>query len=442
VAALVFLGMERPFLSLLVSKLAGGRLHYGWVAVGVTFLTLLVAAGIRSAPGVLLVPLEQEFGWSRATVALPVSVGLLLYGLIGPFSAGFIDRFGLRAVMLAALALFGLGFGLTPLVHHTWQLVLLWGLLVGCGTGMTAMVMGAIVAGRWFHARRGLVMGLLTGSAAAGQLIFMPLLATLVVAEGWRAAVLVACVFALVMVPVVALLMRDRPADLGLKPYGLPPGESVAPPPGAGNPFAIAFAALGRGLVSRDFWLLSASFFVCGASTIGLIGTHFIAACVDHGIAEATAAGMLAAMGVCNFIGTTGSGWLSDRFDSRYLLFWYYALRGLSLLFLPYAFDFSFWGLGLFGLFYGLDWIATVPPTVRLAGNAFGLQSAGVMYGWITVAHQLGSAAAAYGAGLVHTFFGDYYGAFTLAGLMCLGAAMIVLAVGAPSRPVLAEATA
>ena len=429
-------------MSRLVTKLAASRLHYGWIAVGVTFFTLLVAAGIRSAPGVLLVPLEHEFGWSRATVALPVSIGLLLYGLIGPFSAGFMERFGLRPVMLAALALFGLGFGLTPLIHHTWQLVLLWGLFVGCGTGMTAMVMGAVVAGRWFHARRGLVMGLLTGSAAAGQLVFMPLLATLVVAQGWRVAVLVACALALTMVPVVALLMRDRPADVGLRPYGQPKGEPVAPPPAATNPFTAAFTALGRGLVSRDFWLLSGSFFVCGASTIGLVGTHFIAACIDHGIAEATAAGLLAAMGVCNFIGTTASGWLSDRFDSRYLLFWYYALRGLSLLFLPYAFDFSLWGLGLFGLFYGLDWIATVPPTVRLAGNAFGLQNAGVMYGWITVAHQLGSATAAYGAGVVHTLLGDYYAAFMLAGLMCLGAAMLVLAVGAPSRPVLAEARA
>ncbi len=427
-------------MSRLVAKLAAGRLHYGWVAVGVTFLTLLVAAGVRSAPGVLIVPLEQEFGWSRAAIALPISIGLLLYGIIGPFSAGFVDRFGLRAVMLAALMLFGAGFGLTPLAGSSWTLMLLWGVLVGSGTGMTAMVMGAIVAGRWFLARRGLVMGLLTGSAAAGQLVFMPLLANLAVAFGWRSAVLVACGIVLAMVPIVALLMRDRPADVGLLPYGQAKGTPDVAPRPAGNPFAVAFAALGRGVVSRDFWLLSGSFFVCGASTIGLIGTHFIAACVDHGIPEATAAGMLAAMGVCNFLGTTASGWLSDRFDSRYLLFWYYALRGLSLLFLPYAFDLSLWGLALFGLFYGLDWIATVPPTVRLTANAFGIESAGLMYGWITLTHQLGSATAAYGGGLVRTLLGNYNAAFLFAGLMCLGAALIVLAVTAPQRPVWAEA--
>ena len=414
------------------------RLHYGWIAVGVTFLTLLAAAGVRSAPSVLMVPLEEEFGWSRAAIALPISLGILAYGIVGPFAAGFIERFGPRAVMLAALAVFSLGFGLTPLAHTTSVLILLWGVLVGAGTGMTAMVMAAIVAGRWFVARRGLVMGLLTGSAAAGQLIFLPLLANLMLVVGWRGAVLIACGLVLALVPVVALFMRDRPADVGLLPYGQRSGAATAPGP-AGNPFTVAFVALGRGAAHRDFWLLSASFFVCGASTIGLVGTHFIAACVDHGIAEVTAAGMLAGMGVCNFIGTTASGWLSDRFDSRWLLFWYYALRGLSLLFLPYAFDLSLWGLALFGLFYGLDWIATVPPTVRLTANAFGMENAGLMYGWITVAHQLGSALAAYGAGLVRTLAGDYYPAFLFAGLMCLTAAVIVLTV---RRPVLAEAAA
>jgi predicted MFS family arabinose efflux permease len=424
---------------------AASRLHYAWVVAAVSFLTLLVAAGIRSAPGVLLVPLELDFGWSRATIALPISLGLLLYGLVGPFSAGFIERFGLRAVMLSAVVMFEIGFGLTPWISAAWQLLLLWGVLVGCGTGMTAMVLGAIVAGRWFVARRGLVMGLLTASSAAGQLIFMPLLAAVAADAGWRPAVLVGCALALIPLPLVLLFMRDRPDELGLGAYGEP--ASARGPmarTSRANPFAVTLSALGRGVVSRDFWLLSASFFVCGASTIGLIGTHFIAACVDHGLAEASAAGLLAGMGVCNFIGTTLSGWLSDRFDSRYLLFWYYALRGLSLLFLPYAFDLSFWGLSLFGLFYGLDWIATVPPTVKLTANAFGAENAGLMYGWITVTHQLGSAAAAYGSGLVRTLYGDYLGAFIAAGLLCFAAALLVLRVGARPRgaapPVLAPA--
>ncbi|HEV2546615.1 MAG TPA: MFS transporter [Stellaceae bacterium] len=415
---------------------AQSRLHYAWIVVAISFMTLLVTAGIRSAPGVLLVPLEHDFGWSRATLALPISIGLLLYGLVGPFSAGFIERFGLRAVMLTAVIMFDIGFGLTPLINAAWQLLLLWGVLVGCGTGMTAMVLGAIVAGRWFVAQRGLVMGLLTASSAAGQLIFMPLLAELSADTGWRHAIWFACALALVPLPLVILFMRDRPRDVGLRAYG-EAGGALDPAPRSlrANPFALTLSALGRGVVSRDFWLLSASFFVCGASTIGLIGTHFIAACVDHGLAEASAAGLLAAMGVCNFIGTTLSGWLSDRFDSRHLLFWYYALRGLSLLFLPYAFDFSLWGLSLFGLFYGLDWIATVPPTVKLTANAFGAE---------TVTHQLGSAAAAYGSGLVRTLFGDYVGAFIGAGLLCFAAALLVLRVGARSRgaapPVLAPA--
>jgi sugar phosphate permease len=431
-------------MSRLVAKLASGSLHYGWIAVGVTFFTLLVGAGIRSAPTVLLVPLEQEFGWSAATVSLPVSVGLLLYGLIGPFSAGFMERFGVRAVMLVALGLMMLGFGVTPFITASWQLLPLWGVVIGGGTGMAAMVMGAVVANRWFQARRGLVMGLLTGSAAAGQLVFIKLLDNLTAGLGWRAAVAIACAIPLLMVPIAALLMRDRPADLGLAPYGAAQPTQAESQASTINPFALALAALGRGIGSRDFWLLSASFFVCGASTIGLVGTHFIAFCFDHGVAQATAATILAAMGVCNFIGTTASGWLSDRFDSRYLLFWYYFLRGLSLLFLPYAFDFSLWGLSLFGLFYGLDWIATVPPTVRLTANAFGPESAGMMYGWITVTHQLGSAAAAYGSGLARTFLGDYFSAFIVAGLMCFVAAFIVLRVGYPSRgaarPILARA--
>jgi sugar phosphate permease len=420
------------------------RLHYGWVVVAVTFLTLLVSAGMRSGPTVLIVPLEESFGWSRATISFAIAVTLLVYGVIGPFAAGLMARFGIRATMLASLALMLAGFGMTPLVTASWQLLPLWGVALGAGTGAAAMVMGAIVANRWFVARRGLVMGLLTGSTAAGQLLFLPLLAQVVDRFGWPMAVGVGCAVTLAIVPLVLFLMRDEPQDLGLRAYGESPDAPVSAA-SRENPFAAAFAALGLGIQSREFWLLSASFFVCGASTIGLVGTHFIPACLDHGIPEATAAGMLSAMGVCNFIGTTASGWLSDRFDSRHLLFWYYALRGLSLLFLPYAFDFSLWGLSLFGLFYGLDWIATVPPTVRLISNAFGVRNAGMMYGWVTVTHQVGSAVAAFGSGLLHDYFGSYGGAFLAGGVLCFIAAAIVLRVGRPSpdrpgRPVLAEA--
>jgi sugar phosphate permease len=418
----------------IVARLAASRVHYGWVAVAVTFLTLVIAAGIRSSAGVLIVPLETEFGWSRATVSFPIALGLLLYGLVGPFSAGMMDRIGVRATMLWALALMFVGYSLTPFIQSSWQLVPLWGLAVGPGTGMAAMVMGAIVANRWFVKRRGLAMGLLTGSTAGGQLLFLPLLGNIVEHHGWRPAVAVGCGVLLCIVPIVLLLMRERPADVGLRPYGLPADQPDPAPISGTNPVTAAFAALGQGIGSRDFWLLSASFFVCGASTLGLMGTHFIPACLDHGIPEATAAGLMAGMGIFNFLGTTGSGWLSDRFDNRYLLFWYYALRGLSLLFLPYAFDFSLWGLSAFGLFYGLDWVATVPPTVRLAANAFGTRNAGMMFGWITVTHQVGSAMAAYGAGLLRTVVGDYAGAFVVSGLLCFVAAVIVLQIGRRPR--------
>jgi predicted MFS family arabinose efflux permease len=430
-------------MSRLVAKLASGPVHYAWIVAGVAFLTLLVAAGIRNAPTVLLLPLEHEFGWSATLVSLPVSVGLLLYGAVGPFSAGLIDRFGFRRVMLSALGLTTVGFGLTPFVSKPWQLLVLWGVLTGAGTGLTALVMGAVVANRWFLARRGLVIGLLTASAAAGQLLFVKPLDLLGGALGWRAAVLIACLLPLAMVPVVALLMRDHPGDVGLAPYG-DAGPAAAPAKPLANPLGAVLAALGRALPSRDFWLLAASFFVCGGTTIGLVGTHFIAACFDHGIAPSTAATLIVAMGVCNIIGTTASGWLSDRFDSRYLLFWYYLLRGFSLLFLPYALDLSTVGMSLFGLFYGLDWIATVPPTVRLAANIFGARQAGMIYGWITVVHQVGSALAASGAALVRDWRGDYGDAFLIAGGFCFAAALLVLRLGTASRgatrPVLAEA--
>jgi len=420
------------------------RLHYAWVVFGVTFLVLLVTAGVRAAPSVLLVPLESEFGWSRAQISLAISIGLLLYGLIGPFSAAFMDRFGIRRVMLVALSLLLLGFAPTIFVGASWQLIPLWGIVVGAGTGIGAMVMAAMVATRWFVARRGLVMGFLTGGAAAGNLIFLPVLATVTVSVGWRWAVVISCASVLAVIPIAALFMRSQPADIGLLPYGAAP-DFTPPAARRDNPITAPIAALGTALGSRDFWLLGGSFFVCGASTLGLVGTHFIAACLDHGIPEATAAAIMAAMGVCNFIGTSASGWLSDRIDSRKLLFWYYGLRGLSLLFLPYAFGVSFWGLSLFGLFYGLDWIATVPPTVRLTANIFGPRSAAMMYGWVMVCHQIGAAAAAYGSGLIHTLYGDYFSAFILGGFLCFAAALMVLRIGVSSRtgtrPALAEAT-
>jgi sugar phosphate permease len=413
------------------------KLHYAWVVAAVTFLTLLAAAGVRATPGVLIVPLENEFGWSRATISFAVGLNIFLYGLIGPFAAAVMDRFGLRRTMLAALALIATGVALTPLMTQPWQLVLLWGVVVGTGSGTTALVLGATVAARWFAARRGLVMGVLTASTATGQLVFLPFLASLAVNHGWRLVSLVVAAVAAGMIPIVALLMRDRPADIGLAPYGAEPG--IMPAAAAhGNPAATALRVLRDGMRSRDFWLLAGSFFICGASTNGLIGTHLIPACIDHGISEVTGATLLAAMGIFDFFGTTLSGWLSDRWSNRGLLAWYYGLRGLSLVYLPFAFGISFYGLPVFAVFYGLDWIATVPPTVRLTAQIFGTARGPIMFGWIAAAHQLGAAMAAFGAGVLRTALGTYLEAFMLAGLMCLGAALMVLFIGCGRRDTVA----
>ena len=408
------------------------RLHYAWVIAGVTFAVLLVGAGIRATPGVLIVPLRAEFGWSTATISSAVAINILLYGLLGPFAVAVMERFGLRRTVIAALVLLAVGVSLTAWMTAPWQLRLLWGVVVGSGTGMVALVLGATIANRWFVQRRGLVMGMLTASSATGQLVFLPVLAWLAQNHGWRSVSYAAAGAALVLIPAVAFLMRDRPSDIGLAPYG---GTRLEMALHAGqNPAMRALRALRTGLASRDFWLLGGSFFVCGASTNGLIGTHLIPACVDHGIPEVRAAGLLAMMGVFDFIGTTGSGWLTDRVDSRWLLFWYYGLRGLSLMFLPFSFQFSFYGLSLFAVFYGLDWIATVPPTLRLSEQVFGRDNAALMFGWIAAAHQIGAAMAAWVAGTLRTDTGSYLSAFVSAGALCMVAAVMVIFVGKERR--------
>ena len=412
------------------------RIHPAWVVAACTFLVLLVAAGIRAVPGVLMVPLENEFHWPRDTISFAVAVNILLYGLAGPFAAAIIERFGLRRTISVALAMVAAGVALTPLMRQSWQLVLLWGVVVGSGSGVTALVLATTVASRWFTARRGLVVGVLTASTATGQLIFLPLLAYLSETIGWRAvSITIAGVAACLIVPVL-LFMRDRPSDLGIPPYG---GAAVVPyvrP--AVNPAVRAVRALRTGLGSRDFWLLGGSFFVCGASTNGLIGTHLIPACVDAGLTIGVGAGLLAAMGVFDMVGTTLSGWLSDRWDNRLLLSWYYGLRGLSLVFLPFALqpDMGPVALGAFAVFYGLDWIATVPPTVRLTARCFGEENAPVMFGWIAATHQLGAASAAWAAGLTRVGTGSYVGAFMAAGALCLVASIMVTFIGRRGRAV------
>ena len=415
-----------------------GRRHYAWVVVAVTFLTLLTTAGIRSTPGILIVPLEHEFGWSRATISIAVSVNLLLYGLMGPFAAAFFDKIGVRRTMAIALTLLAIGVSATTFMTKPWHMVLIWGVVVGCGAGMTAYSLSATVVTRWFRKSQGTVMGVLTASAATGQLLFLPLLAQLSHHHGWRVAAFTTVGAALFVLPLVLLFMRNYPENMGMHPFGAEPDDTpllaVADQPKI-NPFRVAISGLQRGVHSKDFWLLAGSFFICGASTNGLIGTHLIPACVDHGIPEVRAAGMLALMGILDLVGTTLSGWLSDRYNSRYLLCCYYGLRGLSLMGLPFALGGPEWGLSAFAVFYGLDWIATVPPTVRLTAEAFGRENVGVMFGWIFASHQVGAALAATFAGAVRTYLGDYMIAFLLSGTICLLAAGLVLRINKPRVP-------
>ena len=409
------------------------RLHYAWIIVAVTFAATIMVAGVRATPSVLIVPFEQEFHWSRAAISFAIGINLLLYGAVGPFAAAVMDRFGARRTIALALAATAVTVALTPLMNAAWQLVALWGVLVGLSTGFVGAYLAAFIAARWFATREGLVVGILTAGYAAGQLVFLPTMAALATSAGWRVASLVLVAAVLALVPVIALLMRDRPEDLGLGAYGDPRGpQPVAPP--QGNPVAVAFRALGEGAWLRDFWLISGGYFICGASTNGLIGTHLIPACVDHGLTEVTGAGLLAAAGVFSFVGGALSGWLSDRWDNRYLLFWYYGLRGLSLIYLPFAFGLSFYGLTLFSVFYGLDWIASVPPTVRLLSRTVGAERTGIMVAWISVIHQVGGAGAAYLGGLLRISYGSYLEAFVLSGVMCIVAAFMVLFIGAGRR--------
>jgi MFS family permease len=373
-------------------------IHPAWLALAVTFFVLLSAAAVRATPGVLFLPLEREFHWSRSTVSLAVSVNILLYGLVGPFAGALMQRLGVRRTTMFALTLLAAGVSLATLVRQPWQLVLLWGVVVGLGSGMVALVLGATIVNRWFVARRGLAMGILTASTATGQLIFLPLLASVIERQGWRFGILIVASPVALMIPIVFALLREQPADLGIPAYGGTAG--AAPTLAPANPARVAIAALADGLRSRDFWLLTLTFVICGASTNGLVGTHLIPAAHDHGIPEVRAAGLLAIMGIFDLAGTTASGWLSDRWDSRRLLAWYYGLRGLSLLFLPFALGAPGTALWVFAVFYGLDWIATVPPTVKLATDAFGSARAPVMFGWIAAGHQVGAALTALTAGL------------------------------------------
>jgi sugar phosphate permease len=408
------------------------RIHPAWLVAAVAFVALVGAAGFRATPSVLIRPLHEEFGWSLGTISAAVSVNLLLYGLTAPFAAALMDRFGIRRVVLVALLLVSAGSGLTVLMRSSWQLWLCWGVLVGLGTGSMALGFVATIANRWFVRHRGLVIGVLTAGGAAGNLVFLPVLARLTESQGWRTAALTVAGVALLVVPLVWWRLRDHPAHMGLGPLG---GEFEEPTPIAPAGAArIALRALGQAARTRPFWLLAGGFAICGATTNGLVGTHFIPAAHDHGMAETTAAGLLALVGLFDIAGTIASGWLTDRVDSRILLAVYYFIRGLSLLVLPSLFAAAAHpSMLVFILFYGLDWVATVPPTVTLCREYFGA-SGPVVFGWVFASHQFGAAAAATTAGLVRDQLGSYTWAWYGAGALAVLASLLSLMLFAGKR--------
>jgi len=403
------------------------RLYYGWIVVAVTALALLISAGVRSAPGVFLVPVQEDTGWSTGAISFAASMGLLVLGLTAPVGGLLIDRFGPRHLAPAALWLVGIAMLASAYVQTPWQLAVLWGGVSGVGTGIISGVLGATVATRWFVARRGLIIGMFGASTSAGQLLFVPALMLMATALGWRTSSLVLGGLALLAIIPLAVWMRNDPADLGLAPLGAPLHMTPARSSGA------EAGVMGRAVRSIEFWLLAGTFFICGFTSTGLIGTHLIPHAHDHGIAQTTAAGLLALMGAMNFVGTLGSGWLTDRYDPRRLLAVYYGFRGLSLLFLPFVTEPL--GLGAFAILFGLDYIATVPPTTALVADNFGRRNVGTVYGWVFCSHQVGAALAAWGGGLVRDALGSYALAFLVAGALALAGSLLALRIARGPKP-------
>jgi predicted MFS family arabinose efflux permease len=401
--------------------------HYALAVVAIIFVALLAAAGLRSTPGVLMVPWGQAFGWSRQAISFAAATGIFLFGLTGPFAAAAMQRFGIRATIIAALAMMALSSTASLFMTQTWQLVLSWGVVSGIGSGCITNVLSAVIVNRWFVTNRGLVMGLFAASTSTGTLIFIPALSAIAQNFGWKLVVIAVATAMALLIPLVFFLLPESPADIGELPFGADADHKVETRERT-NPLKTAFGALAEGSRSRTFWLLAATFFVCGFTTNGLVGTHMIALCHDHGMEAVAAGGLLAIMGFFDLVGTTASGWLTDRIDPRKLLFAYYGLRGLSLIYLPFA-NFTFFGLSLFAVFYGLDWIATVPPTLAIANRAFGTKKAPILFGWISASHQIGAASAAFFAGASRTATGSYLDSFVIAGFVAVAAAFMALTI-------------
>jgi MFS family permease len=409
------------------------RIHRAWLVAGVTFLVLIASAAFRSSFGVMIVPFEDEFGWTRSVTSLAVSINLVLYGLTAPFAAALMERFGIARIASGAMALIALGTGLTVVMTQSWQLWLLWGVLVGLGTGATALVFGALIANRWFAERRGLVLGILGTAFATGQLVFLPIISRAIESYGWRSASIAIAVMCTITIPLVLLVIRDRPSDVGLRPYGAsgePTPEELGRNTTVSGWRAASTALIVLRMAARTpaFWLLSGTFFVCGWTTNGIISTHFVPAMHDHGMGPTTAAGLLAVVGIFDIIGTIGSGWLTDRVNPRLLLFLYYGLRGIALVTLPVIIGPAVAPpLIVVMILFGLDWVATVPPTVTLCRQFYGVDRGAVVFGWVFAAHMIGAAVSAAVSGAMRTATGDYVSAWMLAGTLAILAGLTCL---------------
>lgn len=404
------------------------RIHYSWIILCISFFSIIVAGIIRSSSGVFIDPFEHEFGWDRSVISLAFAISLFLYGISGPFMAALIEVLGLKKMMVVSMATLMAGILLTFLMNQSWQLILIWGIIIGLGSGLFLTVLSPYVANHWFEKRRGLAVGILTASTATGQLILLPVLAILIKNYSWRWAIGFILILSFIMLAMILIFMKNSPKDVGILPYGLKEEREENQTVQNKNPIIIAFQGLMEAIRVKEFWLLAGSFFICGLSTSGLIGTHFVSYCMGFGIPLVTAASMLSFMGVFDLVGTTISGWLSDRFDNRWLLFWYYSLRGASLVLLPFALmKGSITLLVIFSIFYGLDWIATVPPTISISRQIFGVKKSGIVYGWIFASHQVGAAVAAFGGGIIYKVFDSYTWAFSIAGMFCILASLFVI---------------
>ncbi|NRG44860.1 MFS transporter [Bacillus sp. CRN 9] len=407
------------------------RIHYSWIILFVVFFSIIVAGITRSSSGVFIIPFEQEFGWDRSLISLAIGISLFIYGLSGPFMGAIVQIIGIKRMMLISMGTLMAGLLLTFFMKETWHLILIWGLIIGLGSSLFLTVLSPIIANTWFKKRRGLAVGILTASSATGQLVLLPVLAYIIELYDWQFAVALILSLSAIMFVILIFLMKESPEAIGETAYGADENKSEDIRKNESkNPFLLAFIPLKEAIRTKEFWLLAGSFFICGLSTSGLIGTHFVSLCVGYGIAVVTAASLLSFMGIFDLVGTTLSGWLSDRIDNRWLLFWYYSLRGLSLLLLPFALsEGSYILLIIFSVFYGLDWIATVPPTVNISRNIFGLEKSIIVYGWIFAAHQAGAAVASFGGGVIFERFNSYTYAFLGAGALCFFASLFVIVI-------------